>query len=250
MEQEERRRRNALNKEFKAFAEKVAEASEDRFDVDIPYRELGFQGVPNRTGVLLQPTTECLVQLTDPPFTIITLAEVELAHLERVSFGLKTFDIVFVFSDFTKPVMHINSIQASQLDNVKEWLDSSDIPLSEGPASLNWGAVMKTVNEDPKDFFESGGWTFLGGSGEAEQGSDESEPESTYDMSEDASDDDDEGSDDFDDSDGGSESDASDASEVSGESWDALERRAEKSDRKHYKGGEEEAESKSKGRRR
>ncbi|TIA79246.1 hypothetical protein E3P89_03431 [Wallemia ichthyophaga] len=250
LEQEERRRRNALNKEFKAFAEKVAEASEDRFDVDIPYRELGFQGVPNRTGVLLQPTTECLVQLTDPPFTIITLAEVELAHLERVSFGLKTFDIVFVFSDFTKPVMHINSIQASQLDNVKEWLDSSDIPLSEGPASLNWGAVMKTVNEDPKDFFESGGWTFLGGSGEAEQGSDESEPESTYDMSEDASDDDDEGSDDFDDSDGGSESDASDASEVSGESWDALERRAEKSDRKHYKGGEEEAESKSKGRRR
>lgn len=175
-----------------------------------------------------------------------------MAHLERVSFGLKTFDIVFVFSDFSKPVMHINSIQASQLDNVKEWLDSSDIPLSEGPASLNWGAVMKTVNEDPKDFFESGGWSFLGGSGDAAEGSDESEPESQYDMSEDASDDESEGSDNFDGSDEGSESDASDASDVSGESWDALERRAEKSDRKHYKGGEEEEDrnSKSKGKRR
>ncbi|TIA85374.1 hypothetical protein E3P99_04014 [Wallemia hederae] len=251
LEQEERRRRNALNKEFKAFAERVAEASEDRFDVDIPYRELGFQGVPHRTGVLLQPTTECLVQLTDPPFTIITLSEVELAHLERVSFGLKTFDIVFVFSDFSKPVMHINSIQASQLDNVKEWLDSSDIPLSEGPASLNWGAVMKTVNEDPKDFFESGGWSFLGGSGDANEGSEESEPESQYDMSEDGSDNDSEGSDAFDDSDEGSESDASDVSDVSGESWDALERRAEKSDRKHYKGGEDEdRNAKAKGKRR
>ncbi|TIC59714.1 FACT complex subunit SPT16 [Wallemia mellicola] len=252
LEQEERRRRNALNKEFKGFAEKIAEASQDNFDVDIPYRELGFQGVPHRTGVLLQPTTECLVQLTDPPFTIITLAEVELAHLERVSFGLKTFDIVFVFSDFSKPVMHINSIQASQLDNVKEWLDSSDIPISEGPASLNWSAVMKTVNEDPKDFFESGGWSFLGGSGDQEDGSDESEPESQYNMSEDAVDDESEDSDEFDDSNDGSESDASDASDVSGESWDALERRAEKSDRKHYKGldDEEGASKSSKGKRR
>ncbi|CAG8460092.1 15884_t:CDS:2, partial [Cetraspora pellucida] len=53
------------------FTEKVAEASEGRVDVDIPFREICFQGVPFRTNVLLQPTTECLVHLTDLPFLVV-----------------------------------------------------------------------------------------------------------------------------------------------------------------------------------
>ena len=256
LEQEERRRRQALNREFKSFSEKVAEASEDRFDVDIPYRELGFQGVPNRTGVLLQPTTECLVQLTDPPFTVVTLSEIEIAHLERVSFGLKSFDLVFVFQDFSKPVLHINSIQVTQLDNVKEWLDSSEIPISEGPASLNWSAVMKTVNEDPKDFFESGGWSFLGTGDNSDNESEESEQESTYSVSSDGFDDDDESgeSDEFDESASDSGSEASMGSEESGESWEALERRAERDDNRKIKksggGSDDEQRTKSKSKRR
>ena len=53
-------------------------------DVDVPFREIAFQGVPFRTNVLLQPTTDCLVHLTDPPFLVITIADIEIAHLERV----------------------------------------------------------------------------------------------------------------------------------------------------------------------
>lgn len=53
-------------------------------DVDIPFRDLGFNGVPFRQLVLLQPTTDCLVQLTENPPLVITLADVEIAHLERV----------------------------------------------------------------------------------------------------------------------------------------------------------------------
>ena len=53
-------------------------------DVDIPFREIGFTGVPNRSNVLIQPTTDALVQLTEPPFMVITLNEIEIAHLERV----------------------------------------------------------------------------------------------------------------------------------------------------------------------
>jgi nucleosome binding factor SPN SPT16 subunit len=122
-EQEERRRRANLNKEFKSFSEKIAEASDSRIELDIPFRELGFQGVPFRSNVLLQPTTECLVHLADPPFLIISLSEVELAHLERVQFGLKNFDMVFVFKDLSRTPVHINTIPMSQLDNVKDWLE-------------------------------------------------------------------------------------------------------------------------------
>jgi nucleosome binding factor SPN SPT16 subunit len=52
--------------------------------VDIPFRNLGFNGVHSRSNVLLQPTTDCLVSLTETPFLVITLADVEIAHLERV----------------------------------------------------------------------------------------------------------------------------------------------------------------------
>jgi hypothetical protein len=84
-EQEERRRRAALDREFKAFAEKISDSGKDEgVDVDIPFREIGFNGVPNRSNVLIQPTTDAIVQLTEPPFLVVTLNDIEVAHLERV----------------------------------------------------------------------------------------------------------------------------------------------------------------------
>ena len=147
---------------------------------DIPFRELSFEGVPFRTNVRLQPTTDCLVHLTDPPFLVVTLSDIEIASLERVQFSLKQFDLVLIFKDFTRPPLHINSIQTAQLDDVKSWLEyvdcrrdgmityqnhcsSVDIPLSTGPVNLNWGPIMKTINESPYAFFQQGGWRFLGG---------------------------------------------------------------------------------------
>jgi nucleosome binding factor SPN SPT16 subunit len=128
LEQEERKLRQSLNREFKAYSEKIAAASHhsdtaNGLDVDIPFRELGFQGVPFRTNVLLQPTTDCLVHLTDMPFTVITLSEVEVCHFERVQHGLKQFDLVFVFTDFSRAPLHINSIPFGLLEAIKEWLE-------------------------------------------------------------------------------------------------------------------------------
>ena len=42
--------------------------------------------------------------------------------------------------------------------------------MSEGPVNLNWGPIMKTINESPYDFFQQGGWSFLGGTGVGEDG--------------------------------------------------------------------------------
>lgn len=104
--------------------------SSGRIEVDVPFRELGFQGVPFRSNVLLQPTTDTLVFLTEPPFLVLTLAEIEIAHLERVQYGLKNFDLVFVFQDFARAPVHINTIPSNQLDNVKEWLECVPLSLS------------------------------------------------------------------------------------------------------------------------
>lgn len=234
-EQEERRRRAQLDKEFKVFAEKIADAGRnENVGVDIPFRELGFNGVPSRSSVWIQPTTDCLVQLTEPPFLVLTLNEIEVVHLERVQFGLKNFDMVVVFKDFTRPPAHVNTIPVESLDAVKDWLDSVEIPFSEGPVNLNWATIMKTVQADPHQFFVDGGWSFIAADSDEEDGEGESEEaESNFEISDSElaeSESESEEESDFDEYASDEESEApSDISE--GEDWDELEKKAKKKDR-------------------
>ncbi|ETS82139.1 FACT complex subunit SPT16 [Pestalotiopsis fici W106-1] len=233
-EQEERRRRAELDRLFQNFAQKIAEAGKsESIEVDMPIRELGFNGVPFRSNVYVQPTTDCLIQVTEPPFLVVTLEDVEVAHLERVQFGLKNFDLVFVFKDFTRAPAHINTIPVESLDDVKEWLDSSEIAYTEGPLNLNWPTIMKTVTADTHQFFADGGWSFLAAESD-DEGEEEEEEESAFEISEEELDDASESSEedsDFDDdaSADASEEEASDDEE--GEDWDELEKKAKRKDR-------------------
>jgi nucleosome binding factor SPN SPT16 subunit len=92
-------------------------------EFDIPYRELGFFGVPGRTSTFLMPTVHCLVQLLEPPFFVLTLDEVDIAHFERVQFSLKNFDLVFVYKDLTRQPAFISAIPVQNLDPIKDWLE-------------------------------------------------------------------------------------------------------------------------------
>ncbi|CAG8676822.1 10585_t:CDS:2, partial [Scutellospora calospora] len=209
--------------------------SEGRVDVDIPFREIGFQGVPFRTNVLLQPTTECLVHLTDPPFLVVPLPDIEIAHLERVQFGLKNFDLVFIFKDYSRPPVHINTIPMNQLENVKDWLDSVDVNFYEGTQNLNWAQIMKTINSDPADFFEQGGWSFLKLHSENEDSAASSDSASEYMQSEDSFEESSSDGSSFDEDAtdvGGTESE--EESDESAPDWDEHEEKARRADeRKH-----------------
>jgi len=215
----------------------------ETFELDIPFRELGFDGVPHRTNVKLQPTTEALVHLSEPPFLVITLSDIEVVSLERVQFGLKQFDMVIIFNDFSRSPHQINSIPTNQLDDVRNWLDSVDIPFGEGPVNLNWGPIMKMVNEDPYTFFQGGGWSFLpgptrGDRSDSESSSTESDfaaEEDAFEESESSSEGSAYGSDASDDA--GSDDDFDDDDESEGEDWDELEKKAAKSDKKHKERG-------------
>lgn len=234
-EQEERRRRADLDKLFKSFAEKIADAGRsEQVSVDVPFRELGFNGVPARSSVLIQPTTDCLIQLTEPPFSVFTLSEIEVVHLERVQFGLKNFDMVLVFKDFNRPPAHINTIPVESLDAVKDWLDSCEIPFSEGPLNLNWPPIMKTVTADPHAFFADGGWAFLQADSDDEDGGESEEAESDFEMSQSdfGSESESEDESDFDEnaSAEASEEEADISGESEGEDWDELEKKASKAD--------------------
>lgn len=235
-EQEERRRRAELDRLFQGFAQKIAEAGRSEgIEVDMPIRDLGFNGVPFRSNVFVQPTTDCLIQVVEPPFMVITIEDIEIAHLERVQFGLKNFDMVFVFKDFTRAPYHVNTIPVEFLDQVKDFLDSSDIAFTEGPLNLNWPTIMKTVTADTHAFFIDGGWSFLQADSD-DEGSAESEEESAFEISEEDLDDASESEEesDFDGSNASDDDDDGDAdldSDDEGEDWDELEKKAKKRDR-------------------
>ena len=224
-----------LNKEFKHFAQRIADASNGRIQVDIPYRDLGFNGVPSRASVLLQPTTDCLVHLSDPPFLVVTLSDIEIVHLERVQYGLSSFDMVFVFSDFNRAPLHVSSVPTSSLDDVKQWLDSVDVCVTEGAVNLNWGAIMKTINDDPYAFFQEGGWGFLQTDGSDASDASDSESASEFDSELDDGDEEsteysESGSDFGESEESGSEPEED--SEDEGEDWDELEAKAARDDQK------------------
>lgn len=236
-EQEERRKRAALDKEFKYFADAIAEASNGLLTVENTFRDLGFQGVPNRSAVFCMPTTDCLVQLIEPPFLVINLEEVEICILERVQFGLKNFDMVFVYKDFNKPVTHINTVPIESLDFLKQWLTDMDIPYTVSTINLNWATIMKSLQDDPYQFFLDGGWNFLA-TGSDDEASDESEEEvSEYEASEDdvsdesAFSEDEEGSEVDDDISGDESEDYTGDESEEGEDWDELEKKAARADR-------------------
>lgn len=171
-ENRERALREKLNTTFKEFCHKMEGVSE-RYGkpvvFDIPYRELGFMGTPFKEMVLLQPSVHCLVSLTDMPFFIISLDEVEHVHFERVMFSSKNFDVVFVFKNFDTPPMRISAVSTGELERIKEWLDDIDICFTTGTANLNWKSIMATIKADNRFYLDSdddgvpkpAGWEFL-----------------------------------------------------------------------------------------
>jgi hypothetical protein len=87
-EQRERALRNRMNQEFKNFVHKVEEQAKD-LEFDIPYRELGFYGVPphNKATCFIMPAVNALVELTEPPWFCTPLNDIEVAHFERCDRG-------------------------------------------------------------------------------------------------------------------------------------------------------------------
>ncbi|KAA8495563.1 FACT complex subunit SPT16 [Porphyridium purpureum] len=265
-EQRERELRNKMNRVFLKFTREV----EDRYSVEfeVPYRQLKFHGAPRNTSVNLIPTVSCIVDLIEWPVFVLTLADVEIAHFERVHFQLKNFDLVFVFKGFEvesankkdQQFARISSIPMVELEMLKKFLDEQQIKYYEGPANLNWPNTLKTIRADLEGFYDEGGWDFLnmegssdgGEEGEGEGGDDnesldpgdqafdvESDILEEHSGSESDYSEEDEDSDEaYNELDGPSdEGEAELDSDEEGEDWDALEEAARKDDRR--KGVEE-----------
>ena len=235
MELKEQRRIDNMNKEFKKFAKNVEELEYIQFEM--PIRDLQFSGVPFKSNVTLYPTPNCIISLTESPFFVITLKEVEIVYFERVSQNLKNFDMAFVFKDLSRPIKKIYTIPMECLDMLKTWADDNGILYGEGQYNMNWSNVINAIKENPKKFVEEGCWNFLVDNAEddEEDSDDENDddPEYQEEEEEDYSDDDDYDVEEEEESIGEDEGD--DALSESGKSWDSMENDAKKDDNEHAK---------------
>lgn len=231
-EQRERALRNRMNQEFSNFSKKIEDQAKD-LEFDIPYRELGFYGVPphNKSSSFIMPAVNALVELTEPPWFVMPLGDIEIAHFERVVYGLKNFDLVLVPKDFTQKPLHVNAINIEHLDALKTWLDSCNIKFYEGTANLNWNSIMKHINETGVEgFYEDGGWKFLNMQGSSDEEEDDPEDaESDFEPSGSEAEEEEEESDDdeYAEEESGSEEEL-DSDESSGQDWDEAEDEADK----------------------
>lgn len=172
-EQRERQLRKRLNQAFKEFCKKVDSVAKKNgytLEFDIPYRDLGFTGNPHKEMVTIMPTLNCLVNLTETPFFVVDLDEVDHVHFERVTYMSKAFDIVLVNKDFSKQPWRIDMIPNGDKDSVQEWLTDMEITYTEGPMNLNWKQIMSTVKDDDRFYMDTeedevtekeAGWEFL-----------------------------------------------------------------------------------------
>lgn len=136
--------RAKLNKRFLAFSKLIEEAAErnkNKLEVDIPEDSLTFFGCPQKSVVKIRPTKDCLVAISEFPFFVLDVDDIEVAHFERVYFGIKNFDLAIVFKDF-QTFKRINSIPIEYIEELKSYFDEIDVIYSESCAPFNWNAIL------------------------------------------------------------------------------------------------------------
>jgi len=239
-EQRERALRNRMNQEFQNFVKKVEEQASN-LEFDIPYRELGFYGVPphNKSTCYIMPAVNALVELTEPPWFCVPLNDIEVAHFERVVYGLKNFDMVLVLKDFNQKPVQVSAINIEHLDALKTWLDNCNIKFYEGPANLNWGSIMKHINGMGLEiFYEEGGWknVLAMQDSDEEEGEDPDDLESDFEPSGSGSEEEESSEDEYEDEvdsedEDGSGEESLDSDESEGKGWEEMEQEAIKADK-------------------
>lgn len=79
-------------------------------EFDIPFRELEFHRVPNKSLAFILPMVNRLVELIETPFLVVSLNEIDIMNLERVGLEHKAFDMPIVWTCTVKPFMVVRAI--------------------------------------------------------------------------------------------------------------------------------------------
>lgn len=159
-EEAERQMRTRLNKRFLNFAQLLEQASErnnTKLEVDIPMDDLTFTGCPQKQVVKIRPTKECLVALSEFPFFVLDVNDIEVVHFERMYYGMKNFDLAVIKRDFMT-CTRINSIPTEYTEELKSYFNTIDVIYLETLAPLKWDLLLNQIREDFDGWLQLGAW--------------------------------------------------------------------------------------------
>ena len=225
-EEMERHQRKKLNERFFNFSqliEKASERNKTRINVDIPVEEFTFTGCPQRQVVKIRPTANCLVALSEFPFFVLDVNDIEVVHFERMFYGMKNFDLVIIFKDF-QTYQRIDSVPTEYTEQLKSYFNEIGIIYLESQQPYKWDAILSQIREDFDQWVSNGPWRDF-----IDNSDDEASEEEESENSDSAFDEDDEQSSESD-SEGYSDVSEEESSEVyddelseEGKDWDELE---------------------------
>lgn len=98
-------------------------------------------GCPLKSVVKIRPTKYCLIAISEFPFFVIDIKDIEAVHFERVTFGIKNFDMAIIYKDY-HTFKRINSIPRECIEQIKSYLNEIGIVFSEGVVPINWNSVL------------------------------------------------------------------------------------------------------------
>lgn len=184
-EQAERYLRRKFNDTFSSFVDLVRSKAPDATPFETPQLGSSFFGSPFYNSVRLSPCESCLVSVVETPPFVLSLADVELVSIERVDSRIKSFDLVFIFKDYSRTVQSVSNVPKGDLERVRHWLDSKGLLFFEGGGiNLKWDNILKKIRGNAREFIiEEGGWRAFfdeeDASGE-DQAGDDFEDESSF----------------------------------------------------------------------
>lgn len=110
--------------------------------------------------VKIRPTKDCLVAISEFPFFVMDVNEIEAVVFERVIFGIKNFDLAIIFKDFTT-MKRINSVPMEHIEELKSYFDEIDVIYAESESPFNWATLLSHIRDHFEDWLEEGAWGFL-----------------------------------------------------------------------------------------
>lgn len=125
----------------------ASERNRTKIEVDIPEDDLAFNGCPQKQVVRIRPTKECLVALSEFPFFILDVNDIEVVHFERMYYGMKNFDLAVIKKDF-QTCTRINSIPTEYTEELRSYFNAIGIIYLESLAPLKWDLILNQIRED------------------------------------------------------------------------------------------------------
>jgi nucleosome binding factor SPN SPT16 subunit len=191
-EEADERRIKETNQQFAMYAKRVAEQVCTDLKLHFSMREVDFQGVGNKRMTRFRGDQHALWAVSELPFTVVSVDDIEVVSLERVLPGQATFDAFFIHKDY-KTVSSITTIAMNDLEVFKDWLNVARLIFFEGTSNVAWTKVLKTMRDDAEwEAWGREGWIqYIDPNMDAEEGEGDEDSDSDEDYEETSGDDDD-----------------------------------------------------------